>query len=707
MSRCSALFAAVLMLLSYPAYAESSRPNIILILVDDMGWGDLGCFYQNNRALTGKPALTTPNLDRMASEGIQLRRHYSGAPVCAPSRASLFSGVHQGHAQTVRDNTFDMPLENSHTLATVLKQAGYDTALIGKWGLGGGKESNGSPDESSAFPTKRGFDYFFGWHDHLAGHRHYPLEDPSDGPTNIWDQDKVITDQCSNAYSTDLLTARAKKWIADSCKNPSPRPFFLALTYIAPHAALEVATQPYPAGKGIKGGVQWLGKPGQLINTAIGGKRDSFIEPRYANKNWPESAKRHASMIARIDDGVGDIIQLLKDLKVDQNTFIVFLSDNGPHNEGSFMRIVQNPAFFASYGIFDGIKRDTWEGGFRVPAIVRWPQGIPSGKTTEAPSQFHDWMATFSNLANQSAPARCDGVSLLPTLTGKGKQQEGVIYTEYNHPSSTPGYKDFAPEHQKAARHQMQVIMDGKFKGVRHKISSAEDDFMIFDTLKDPAELNNLAGTSPEMISIQKRMKERVLQIRRPYDYFNNVRGNLAKRPYDQTLVPPVNIDRKKLKQGLSFQVDAKTPLPWVPQANPSNKTLHTAGIVVPSSCANSFTGHWFGYIDIPKDGDYHFFLTTDENPGSKAFVRLHDMQLVDADFAYKPGTEATSSSATGATEGKERTGKQAVHLKKGLHPVSIGYVHGKGKAKPKLTLQWESDGIPKQSIPNEALLRK
>ena len=247
--------------ISFSHAATEEKPNIVLILVDDMGWGELGTFHQNQRASKGQPAMQTPNLDSMAKEGLQLRRHYSSCPVCAPARASLFSGVHQGHAETVRDNSFDIPLENSHTLATVLKQAGYSTALIGKWGLAGGKESGGSPETSSAYPTKRGFDYFFGYLDHIAGHRHYPKENPHDprsehGKNAIWDNDRLVTDDCDKCYSTDLLAARAKKWIVDQKKENPDKPFFLALTLIAPHAALEVPTMAYPKGKGLKGGLQ-------------------------------------------------------------------------------------------------------------------------------------------------------------------------------------------------------------------------------------------------------------------------------------------------------------------------------------------------------------------------------------------------------------------------------------------------------------------
>ena len=207
------------------------KPNIILVLVDDMGWGDLS-FCPD---LTGKgPAIPTPRLADMAKKGALLSRHYTAAPVCAPARASLFSGVHQGHAEVVRNNSFDAALENSHTLATVLREAGYATALIGKWGIGGGAEGGGTPKTAAAWPTKRGFDYFFGYHNHIAGHRHYPKEennaDPDMHANAIWDMEDMITKDLDNCYSTDLFTARAKKWIQDHRAAHPKQPFFLALT---------------------------------------------------------------------------------------------------------------------------------------------------------------------------------------------------------------------------------------------------------------------------------------------------------------------------------------------------------------------------------------------------------------------------------------------------------------------------------------------
>lgn len=339
---CSLIFGMAALGAEAPA---GGKPNIILVLVDDMGWGDLS-FCPD---MTGKgPQIPTPRLADLAKKGALLSRHYTAAPVCAPARASLFSGVHQGHAEVVRNNSFDAALENSHTLASVLREAGYATALVGKWGIGGGAEGGGTPQTSAAWPTKRGFDYFFGYHNHIAGHRHYPKEesnaDPDMHANAIWDQDEMITKDLDNCYSTDLFTARAKKWIQDHHAAHPKQPFFLALTLIAPHARLAIPAGPYP-----KGGVKWLGTPGQMINTAKG-DWDSFIDPRVKRAadtaEWRDRAaslgdaasilqaeQRHATMIARVDDAMGDLVDTCRKLQIDKNTFIVFLSDNGPHNE--------------------------------------------------------------------------------------------------------------------------------------------------------------------------------------------------------------------------------------------------------------------------------------------------------------------------------------------------------------------------------------
>ena len=442
---------------------KNSKPNVIFILVDDMGWGDLDSNWSqqklNGRTVDRKNEFKTPALSALAREGIQLRRHYSAAPVCAPARASLLLGVHQGNSRVVRNNRFDHPIEDSHTLGTVMRDAGYDTAAIGKWGVGGGGESHGPV---TGGPHQRGFNYFYGILDHLAGHFHYPSESRDIFEYNGYASNpewKNIKDKVpQTAYSTDLFAARAKQWIVDQRKSArkTGKPFFLYLAFPAPHGNLVVPGTPYPSGGGLKGGLQWVKKNGtESVNTAFDAKaekdKDTYIYPD--NARFPnEVAKRHSTMIRRVDDAVADLIHLLKDLKIDNDTMIVFTSDNGPHNEGGadpkHRHGAQNPQFFKSYGMMDGIKRDCWEGGMRVPTLVRWPARIPKGQISLQPGQFHDWLATLADAAGVPVPARSDGVSLLPTLTGHADQQKpGIIYSEYNVGGKTPGYKDFLGEH--------------------------------------------------------------------------------------------------------------------------------------------------------------------------------------------------------------------------------------------------------------------
>lgn len=221
------------------APTAATHPNIIFVIADDLGWGDLGVFFQNQRA--GSQKLKTPRLDEFAAEGVQLRRHYVPAPVCAPSRASLLLGVHQGHAN-VRDNQFDKALEDNHTLANVLKKAGYATANIGKYGLQG----PGAPSAQPGRPGLRGFDHFFGYLSHKAAHNHYPalLEGADDqGQSNAFFENTTdITEQLGKCYATDLFTAHAKKWIVDQHAAQPAQPFFLYLAYTAPHSQMQVPT---------------------------------------------------------------------------------------------------------------------------------------------------------------------------------------------------------------------------------------------------------------------------------------------------------------------------------------------------------------------------------------------------------------------------------------------------------------------------------
>ncbi len=709
-----------------------------------MGWGDLSV---NSKGLVDSktPRIDTPHLAKLADQGVLLTRHYTSAPVCAPARASLFGGVHQGHAEVVRNNSFDAALENSHTLASVLKHAGYATALIGKWGIGGGVESGGTPSTTGAWPTTRGFDYFFGYNNHSAGHRHYPKEDPAGDPEThmnaVWDGDQIVTDQLDGAYSTDLFTARAKKWIIDTKKADPHQPFFLALTLIAPHARLAVPPMAYPAKGGLKGGVKWLGEPGKMINTA-GEKWDSFIYPQYRSawegyaklrygKKAPAKlvgARRHATMITRIDDAVGDIMQLCRDLKIDRNTFLVFLSDNGPHNEPGSVGGVkdhpappQDPSFFRSYGPLDGIKRDAWEGGLRVPCLVWAPGIVSSGLKSSHPGQFQDWMATFAELAGVPVPMRCDGVSLLPTLKGKTPTKRGVVYSEYSYSGKMPHYVDFAPNKEQRKRGEQQVILfsvpDGKngerwLKAIRTSIQSGKEDFEIYDVDADPHEANNLAA---QFSSYQDQLKRSVLWNRRAYDYTRSPSSGKrknpcgGKRPYDMLDVPADALPEKH-SPGLKMR-SVNADVPWVPvfdtlpgadQANAS-VVADPSQYELPAGSVTEFTG----FMRVPKDGkQWHFYLTLSDVPGTKAYIKLHNFQLIDADANYKPGTTATESAAANVVESDaEKTGKAGIPLGAGMHAINITVVQGKdGPGSLRLERQLGPNGT-RELVPAKAFI--
>lgn len=658
----------------------AAQPNIIFILTDDLGYGDLGSFYQNSRDFAvnrDKPAFVTPKLDQMAAEGASLTRHYCGAPVCAPSRASLLLGVTQGHAN-VRDNQFDKALENNHTIASVMGDAGYATAIIGKWGLQG----NGVIPE--AHPQYRGFDYFYGYMEHLDGHYHYPKE--NNRP--VWDglvkSNSASLDKC---YTTDLWTARTKKWIVDHHTASPTQPFFVYLAYDAPHAQLQVPTSAYPAGGGTAGGMQWTGTPGAMISTATG-TIDSWIHPDYASATydqdsnsgtaeiaWPDYAKRHATMVRRLDDSVADLIQTLQDLNIDNDTLVVFTSDNGPHNEAGagLLGIVQDPRFFDSFGPLDGIKRDTLEGGLRVPAIVRWPGKIPAAVTRTDASQFHDWMATFADLAGVAAPARCDGVSLLPSLIGTGSRPASTIYTEYYEGGTTPGYTEFLPAHRNQRRNQEQVLWVGNYKGIRYNtISNSGTPFKIYDISADPQESTDLNGQPG--IPSQGDYQSGVLGVRRP--------GGGVSRPYDNELVPSVALAPGL--PGVSWKAFEQSFL-WVPEFE--NIAPAASGTTAAPSLAvrtrdNDIGLEFTGFLNIPADGDYTFYLSADTG----AFLRLHKAQVLDADFGYTGGTEKSA----------------AIKLKAGLHPFTLGYRRGT-TGSPAMALSWSGPALAKQAIPASA----
>jgi arylsulfatase A-like enzyme len=669
-------------------------PNIIFVLTDDLGYGDVGVFYQNARRAAGDRAApwhATPQLDQLAAQGARMTNHYCAAPVCAPARASLLTGLDQGHAN-VRDNQFDKELEDNHTLATVLRRAGYTTAAIGKWGLQGGgegAEAKAGPNWP-AHPLNRGFDYYYGYIRHGDGHEHYPKEGlySKGGGKQVWENRTEVSSGLDQCYTTDLFTARAKKWIGDHTRDTPAQPFFLYLAFDTPHAVLELPTEAYPPGGGLNGGVQWLGTPGKMINTAEG-KIDSWIHPDYSDatydddhnpgtpeKPWPDIYRRYATSVRRIDDCVGDLVQLLKDLNLDGNTLIVFSSDNGPSIE-SYLPEKITPQFFSSYGPFDGIKRDCWEGGIRVPAIVRWPGRIPAGRVIDRPSAAWDWLPTLADAAGLPAPARTNGVSLLPVLTGTGLQRDrGFLYFEYQFAGRTPDFPQFDPAHRNRLRNQMQAIRVGDFMGVRYDVKSARDDFEIYNVAADPQETRNLAP-EPGFAALEIRMKAKALQARR-------VTADTP-RPYDAEPVPPVA--PAATIPGLSWRY-FEGAFPWVPDLEAfSPASAGTAPLLTIEMRRRDadFALLFAGYVGVPADGDYTFSLRA--NTG--ALLRLHEATVVDADFGYPVGTERSGT----------------IKLQAGLHPIRVYYLHVAGGA-PTLELTWSGPGLARQPIPADAFRR-
>ncbi|QDV08315.1 Arylsulfatase [Planctomycetes bacterium Poly30] len=611
------------------ASPRESRPNVLFILCDDLGYGDLGVLFQNERQESRRHS--TPHMDRLAREGRILLRHYCPAPVCAPSRASLMSGQHQGHA-SIRDNQFDKALPEGPNMASLLQGAGYRTALIGKWGLQGNGES---PATWPAYPTKRGFDEFFGYVRHRDGHSHYPAhKTEARGKMELYDGQENVSAQLTGCYTTDLFTARAKKFLAERAAAESSQPFFLLLTYDTPHAALHVPAAPYPEGSGMNGGVQWLGEPGAMINTAAE-PIDSFLHPDYRGQEWTDSEKRFATMVRRLDDGVGDLMQTLDDLGLTENTLLVLTSDNGPHNEAYTPGRRYGADRFDSFGPLDGIKRDVYEGGIRVPTIARWPGEVPAGSSSPRISQFHDWLPTLLELGGARAPSGTDGVSMAADLRGDEQSPVGTVYVEYTAGGKTPGYEEFDPRRRGAKRGQMQAIYLDGYKGVRTDIQSHEDPFQIYETLGDPGESHDLAGTSPFFERLNISMRKEVLRIRRP--------NPSAPRPYDHVPMPSLRPHRESL-----------------------DEVLTSIEREVLSETRDTSFGHQT-HVSIRTTGRYTFHLHA---PGGAVF-RLHRAIMIDSES--QPSEEVRTAS---------------VLLEAGQHVVSVDGQALKGR--PAFELTWE-----------------
>ncbi|HEY3863350.1 MAG TPA: sulfatase-like hydrolase/transferase [Verrucomicrobiae bacterium] len=648
--RFFAVCAAALLICSSAAPgAQDRKPNILFILCDDLGYGDVGVFYQNSRR-ADQPRMKTPELDRMAAEGMILRQHYTASPVCAPARASLLLGQHQGNCP-IRDNQFDKALPRNHTLGSVLQAAGYYTGMIGKFGL------QGPTPDYPGHPLRHGFDEFYGVLAHGAAHFHYP-----GNSGKIMDMFTPVTSGLAGAYDTDLYAARAKKFIRERAEKSPAQPFFLYLAFTAPHFFEELPTQAYPEGRGLHGGLQWP------LNT-IAPATNSWYHPDYAKQNWPDVEKRHATMIRRVDDAVGDILQLLRDLNIDKDTLVIFTSDNGPHNEKG-----QDPSFFDSWGVMDGIKRDLWEAGVREPTLALWPGHIRAGSVDNQPSAFWDWMPTFADLAGLAPPAESDGVSILPTLTGHGRQRSrGFMYFEYDYSGNRfPIDKVLGQRKHVGKRNQMQSIRLGNFTAVRYSITNAAQPFRLYNVVSDPHEDYDLAGDA-QFAALLAQARTMTEQVRRPEPS--------APRPYDLVPVPAVSVNCTK--EGVLNCAAYLGRWPWVPDLDALMpvSARQTAGVNVSSLPAEGEAGLAFkGFFNAPAGGEYTFWLQCDTG----AELWLHEAHVLDDDFAHD-GKEVTAS----------------IRLAAGLHPFRLFYRHKAGA--PKLVLEYAGPGIPRQAVPAAA----
>ena len=426
---------------------DSSKPvNLIWIMADDLGYGDLGCY--------GQQVILTPHLDKMAAEGLKFTQFYSGATVCAPSRSVLMTGLHHGHTR-VRGNAGQTNPKaqalrpEDVTVAKVLQNAGYRTALIGKWGLGDIGEAE------TGLPRKQGFDEFFGFLNQVHAHNHFPAY--------LWRNEEklalpnIVTPVGDNGggyateakvFADDLFADEAIKFVTEN----RSKPFFLYWSMVVPHANNE--------------------RTKELRN----GAEVPDFGP-YADKDWPDPDRGQAAMIARLDSYVGRMLATLKETGLAENTLVIFTSDNGPHNESNHDLKRFNPS-----GPLTGIKRSLTDGGIRVPCIAWSPSSIPPGIESSHAAYFGDWMATAAELAKTKAPIGCDSISFVPTLVGQFDNQSPheFLYWEFHE----GGFKQAA-------------LYQGRWKGIR--IGAPDAPVVLYDQKNDIAEKTDVATEHPEI----------------------------------------------------------------------------------------------------------------------------------------------------------------------------------------------------------------
>lgn len=424
----------------------ADKPNLIWIMADDLGYGDLGCY--------GQKVITTPHLDRMAADGMRFTHFYAGATVCAPSRSVLMTGRHHGHTRVRGNAGATNPAAQALradyiTFAKVLQQAGYRTALIGKWGLG-----DIGPAESG-LPRKQGFDEFFGYLNQQHAHNHFPAflwrnEDRVTLPNKVTPVGDNGAGYATEAvqFADDLFADAAVQFVKDN----RSRPFFLYWSMVIPHANNERT-------RALKNGAQ-VPDFGQ-----------------YSDKDWPDPDKGQAAMITRLDGYVGRMLAALREQGLAEKTLVIFTSDNGPHNESSHDLTRFNPS-----GPYTGIKRSLTDGGIRVPMIAHWPGTITAGKVTDHVAYFGDWMATACELAGATVPADSDSISFVPTLKSQpdAQSRHEFLYWEFHE----GGFKQAA-------------LYQGRWKGLR--MGSPDATVALYDQQTDVAESVNVAEKYPEI----------------------------------------------------------------------------------------------------------------------------------------------------------------------------------------------------------------
>ena len=352
----------------------------------------------------------------------------------------------------------------------------------------------------------------------------------------------------AKCYTTDLFAARSKDWIAKHVQGGSKEPFFLYLAYDTPHAALQLPSVAFPEGYGLERRVAVVGKPGEMINTAAG-TVDGYRHPDYTGKGWSDVEERFATMVRRIDHSIGDLLQTLRDLSIDENTLVVSAVTTARITSRICVtaknnRVNYTPQSFQSYGPFDGTKRDVWEGGIRVGTLAWWPGKIAPGSISDDAVAVPRLDADVRRAGGIAPPARTDGVSLLPTLTGRGSSDLARFTSSISTAARRPSMEISVSAKRNQNRKQMQVVFVDGYKGVRVDIKDHRQPFAIYDLKKDPKELKNLAGSGPKFAALQKKMHDRVLQLRRP--------NPSAPRPYDDVPIPSVE---RAMQSGWAFDV--------------------------------------------------------------------------------------------------------------------------------------------------------